>query len=517
MIAEASLALTAGVLLALSFPRFGHPAFAWIALVPLIIAISGWRGAPGRLPGQRTARAFTLGLIAGLVYFVGTVYWTSTVLREFGQVPAPVAIVGMLLLAAYLALYPAVAMAVTSRVIARAGWLGLFVIPAAWTGTEYLRGVLFSGFPWVPLGNSQITVIPVAQLASVFGVYGVTMLVALVNTAIAAALLTAGRQRTIAVATAAVAVAGVGAWGTFRVSDAALTRQGTPLRVGLIQANIAQEDKWDPRQARRIFTTYLAMTRHAVRNGAEFVLWPESSTPFAFEGDEEGQRQLRDLAREVRVPILFGSDQTVAGPPPRYYNAAFLLDPAGATGAVYRKVHLVPFGEYVPLASWLSFFPPLVQTLAGFEPFSAGEAVVLLPVGGRPVSTAICYEVVFPGLIRDAVLQGSELLTTITNDGWYGQSSAPFQHWDMAAMRAIEQGRYLARAANTGISGVVDPYGQVVRKSEIFKEVDLIEEVRLLQHRTIYSRVGDVVAYASLAVMVLALFASAKWEVRRAK
>jgi apolipoprotein N-acyltransferase len=116
--------------------------------------------------------------------------------------------------------------------------------------------------------------------------------------------------------------------------------------------------------------------------------------------------------------------------------------------------------------------------------------------------------VVFPGLIRDAVLQGSELLTTITNDGWYGQSSAPFQHWDMAAMRAIEQGRYLARAANTGISGVVDPYGQVVRKSEIFTEVDLIEEVRLLQHRTIYSHVGDVVAYASLLVTALALMVS---------
>ena len=505
MIAGVLLALSAGVLLALSFPRFGHPAVAWIALVPLIVAISGWRGVPGRLPGQPTPRAFTLGLIAGLAYFVGTVYWTSTVLSEFGQVPAPIAIAGMLLLAAYMAIYPAVAMAITSRVVARVGGVGLFVLPAAWTGTEYLRGVLFGGFPWVPLGNSQIAVIPVAQLASVLGVYGVTLLVALVNTAIAAALLTAGRQRTLAIGLAAASVAGVGAWGTWRVADASLTRQGTALRVGLIQANIAQEDKWDSRQARRIFTTYLAMTRHAVRGGAELVLWPESSTPFTFEEDPEGQRQLRDLVREVRVPILFGSDQTVPGPPRRHYNAAFLLDATGATSAVYRKMHLVPFGEYVPLASWLSFFPPLVQTLAGFEPFSPGEAVVMLPVGGRQASTAICYEVVYPGLIRDAVLQGSELLTTITNDGWYGRSSAPFQHWDMAAMRAIEQGRYLARAANTGISGVVDPYGQVVRKSEIFKEVDLIEEVRLLQHRTIYSRIGDAVAYASLATVLVAL------------
>ena len=457
------------------------------------------------MPGERTARAFTLGLVAGVVYFIGTIYWTSTVLSEFGQVPMPLAIVGMLLLAAYLAIYPALATMVTGRVVARAGAVGLFVLPAAWTGMEFLRGVLFGGFPWVPLGNSQVNVIPVAQLASVLGVYGVTLLVALVNTAIACALLTVGRQRTIAVLAAAIAVIGVGGWGAWRVADGSLNRQGTPLRVGLIQANIAQEDKWDPRQARRIFTTYLAMTRHAAHNGAEFVLWPESSTPFTFEGDADGQRQLRDLAREVRVPILFGSDQTVAGTPPHHYNAAFLLDATGATSAVYRKMHLVPFGEFVPLASWLSFFPPLVQTLAGFEPFSPGDAIVMLPVGGRQASTAICYEVVYPGLIRDAVLNGSELLTTITNDGWYGQSSAPFQHWDMAAMRAIEQGRYLARAANTGISGIVDPYGQVVRKSEIFTEVDLIGEVRLLQHRTIYSHIGDVVGYAGLVGSLLAL------------
>jgi apolipoprotein N-acyltransferase len=475
--------------------------------VPLIVAISGWRGVPGRLPGLSALHACTLGFLAGLAYFVGTIYWTSTVLSEFGQVPVPVAVVGMLLLAAYMALYPALALAVTSRVIARAGAAGLFVLPAALTGMEYLRGVLFGGFPWVPLGNSQVTVIPVAQLASVFGVYGITLLVALINTAIACALLTIGRQRIVAIAVAVLAVTGVGAWGAWRVADGSLTRQGTPIRVGLIQANIAQEDKWDPREARRIFTTYLAMTRHAVRNGAAFVLWPESSTPFPFDGDPEGQRQLRELAREVGVPILFGSDQTVIGPPQKHYNAAFLLDPTGATAAVYRKVHLVPFGEYVPLAEWLTFFPPLVQTLAGFEPFSPGESVVMLPVGGRQVSTAICYEVVYPGLIRDAVLQGSELLTTITNDGWYGRSSAPFQHWDMAMMRAIEQGRYLARAANTGISGVVDPYGQVVRKSQIFEQIDLIDEVRLLQHRTIYSRIGDAVAYASLAVTVLAMMA----------
>jgi len=188
-----------------------------------------------------------------------------------------------------------------------------------------------------------------------------------------------------------------------------------------------------------------------------------------------------------------------------HYNAAFQLAPDGTTSAVYRKIHLVPFGEFVPLADWLSFFPPLVQSLAGFAPFSAGESMVVLPVGQHRASTAICYEVVYPSLVRQAVLDGSELLTTITNDAWYGHSSAPFQHFAMASMRAIEHGRYMARAANTGISGVVDPYGRVVAQSAIFEQVGLVEEVRFLTARTVYTQIGDLVAYLAIALVVVAL------------
>jgi apolipoprotein N-acyltransferase len=202
------------------------------------------------------------------------------------------------------------------------------------------------------------------------------------------------------------------------------------------------------------------------------------------------------------VPIQFGSDQIERGPMPRLYNAAFLVGPDRQTAAVYRKMQLVPFGEFIPLQRWISFLSPLVGDLGTF---AAGEDVVLLPVGTHNVSTAICYEVIFPGLARRAVEKGSELLTTITNDAWYGRTSAPYQHWALASMRAIEQGRYLARAANTGISGAVDPYGRVVGKSAIFEQVGLVVEVRFLQGRTIYSRIGDVAAYASLALTALAL------------
>jgi apolipoprotein N-acyltransferase len=279
-----------------------------------------------------------------------------------------------------------------------------------------------------------------------------------------------------------------------------------PIRVGLAQGNIEQDDKWRPGEARRIFTTYIGLTREMVGRGAEFVIWPESATPFTFERDPVGEAAMRDLAREVRVPILFGSDQqTTVGGEPAHYNAAYQLAPDGRTAAIYRKIHLVPFGEFVPMSDWLSFFPPLVQTLAGFAPFKPGESMVMLPVGDRLTSTAICYEVVYPSLVREAVLGGSQLLTTITNDAWYGHSSAPFQHFDMASMRAIEHGRYLARAANTGISGVVDPYGRVVARSELFEQVGLVQEVRFLNGRTIYTSIGDAIAYVAIALTAAAL------------
>jgi apolipoprotein N-acyltransferase len=501
-----------GALLALSFPRFGHPAFAWIALVPLLIAVSGWRGRAGRVPGQPPQRAFLLGLSAGFVYFMGTIYWTGTVVQTFGGLALPVAVLAAMLLAGYMALFPALATLIISRLINRMGAAALLFAPAAWVATEFSRGYLFGGFPWVPLGNSQVTVLPVAQLASVLGVYGLSALVAFVSAAIAYALLVSGRQRATAVASIVAVLGGIAGWGTWRIADSSLTRQGTPVRVGLVQGNIPQDQKWKSGEARRIFTTYIAMTRDVVKRGAEVVMWPESSTPFMFEEDGEGGPALRGLAREIGVPLLFGSDQVDRSQRPlRMYNSAFLVTPQGETAAVYRKIHLVPFGEYIPFRGVASFVSPLVESLGEFAP---GDSMVMLPLmsksGTHLISTAICYEVVYPGLVRQAVEGGSELLTTITNDAWYGQSSAPYQHFAMASMRAIEQGRYLARAANTGISGVVDPYGRVVRQSAIFEQVGLVEEVRLLTGRTVYGVIGDAVAYVSIALIGVALITTGR-------
>jgi apolipoprotein N-acyltransferase len=292
----------------------------------------------------------------------------------------------------------------------------------------------------------------------------------------------------------------VSIWGGLRLTRNELT-SGTPIKVGLIQGNIAQTDKWNPSRAGMILDRYLQLSRQAVENGAQFLIWPESSTPFFFEGDPTGN-VVRRMARDLSVPVLLGSDEIEAGEPPHSYNAAFMLDAAGATAATYRKIQLVPFGEYVPLQRLLFFVGPLVEAVSAFSP---GTRVSMLPVEGHMVSTAICYEVTFPSLARAAVRQGSEMLTTITNDAWYGESSAPFQHFEMATMRAIEQGRYLVRAANTGISGIVDPYGRVLIRTELFETVAVVGEARFVQAKTVYATIGDIAAYVSAAIVALAL------------
>jgi apolipoprotein N-acyltransferase len=208
------------------------------------------------------------------------------------------------------------------------------------------------------------------------------------------------------------------------------------------------------------------------------------------------------MVRTLGVPLLLGSDEMEPGDPPKNYNSAFMLDPAGATAAVYRKIHLVPFGEYVPFQRLLFFVGPLVEAVSAF---SAGTRVTMLPVEGHMVSTAICYEVTYPSLQREAVRQGSEMLTTITNDAWYGNSSAAYQHFDMAMMRAIEQGRYLVRSANTGISGIVDPYGRVLVRTNLFETVAVVGEARFVQAKTVYATIGDLAAQLSAAVVIVAL------------
>jgi apolipoprotein N-acyltransferase len=463
-------------------------------LSPLLVALM-------RPESTRPRRAFSLGLVSGVVYFGGTLYWTPDVLRTFGGISLPLAIAAGALLVAYLALFPAFVSVAVARICARLGPAGVLATPAVWVAAELARRWILGGFPWVLLGSSQAGVIPVVQTASLAGVYGLSALVAFVSSALAMAAAGRGRARWMAPAAAALLVAGLAAWGAWRVAEGSLARDGRPVRVALVQGNVLQNEKWDKARATAILDRYLTMTREGAARGASLVIWPESSTPFMFEHDAVGRSAITALARELGVAILFGSDQYEPGTPPRFYNSAFLLGADGQTKAVYRKMHLVPFGEFVPLKRLLFFVTPLVESVSDFSP---GEAHVVMPLGDHRLSTAICYEVVYPDLVAAFARQGSQLLTTITNDAWYGHSSAPHQHFWQATLRAVELGRYLARSANTGISGIVDPYGRVVVQTPVFEQAVVTGEVRYLDGRTLYSRTGDAFAHACVLVTLLA-------------
>jgi apolipoprotein N-acyltransferase len=461
-----------------------------VALVPLLIALAR--------PAAAERRPILLGLTTGVVGFGGTLYWLTDVMTTFGDLSTGVAAAVALLLIVYLSLYPALFAHVVARGVRTFGARALWAAPAVWAAGEWARGHVMTGFPWVPLGNSQIDVAPIAQAASLVGVYGLSAIVVLGSVALAWLVVgPPGRGRVVPVAGVAVLIAGLAWWGGSRASRGELLRAGTPVRVALVQGNVAQGQKWDPAFADRIYRRYLALSRVGVARGATLVVWPESATPFFFEEDPAAEAT-RLLARETGARLFIGSDQ-IERAARRLYNSAFLIQPTGSVGGVYRKIHLVPFGEYVPLESILSFAGPLVEQVGGFAP---GDTLTIFHIREGAFSTGICYEAVFPELSREAVLRGSRLLTSITNDAWFGRSSAPWQHLAMARMRSVETGRYLARAANTGVSAIVDPYGRVVQSTPLFEETVAVGEVRFLDGITPYVRIGDVVPWAGLVVAI---------------
>ena len=485
------LALLSGVLLFLSFPSVGHPAFAWIALLPLLVTTAH---------ASSALQAFRRGLLTGVVHFVGTIYWIPRVMEEFGGLSAALSWAVHLLLVAYLALFPALFAVATWMLYRRFGAAAILVAPAVWVTSELGRIYVFTGFPWELLGYSQASVLWVAQLASVVGVLGVSALVASVSSSLAYLVLV-GRRRAGGVMVGMVTlIVACLLFGHLRVRSGRWVEAGIPLRVAAVQGNIAQDDKWNPALREAILDKYLALTNQAADEGARLVVWPEAATPFAFQTDARAER-IRGLARERGIHLLLGTTDLTWDDEPRYYNAAVLVDPQGETAGMYHKQHLVPFGEYVPMRDLLSFVSPLVENVGGF---SAGDAPVTLMMDDQPIGAVVCYEIIYPGLVRGLVTGGSRLLTTVTNDAWYGRTAAPYQHFQQATMRAIEQGRFLVRAANTGISGVIDPYGRVVAQTALFEDDVLTTDVRLIDAVTPYTRYGDLLAFAC-GLMTLAL------------
>ncbi len=497
-------AALSGLLLTAAFPKVGFDLLAWVALVPLLWAIDGtpWK------------TAFRIGFVFGLAHFVSLVYWVVPTMQTYGHLPVFLAFPILFIFAAYLALYPAL----FSVGMARVSRQPAMIWPAAallWTAQEFLRARLFTGFPWELLGYSQFGRVHLIQVADVAGVYGVTFLVALVNgalyllwRAVAGRVSDPGLKRrsaAVAVAVSAAAVAGTWGYGALRlaaVDEAAASAEN--VRVSLIQGNIAQEIKWDRKFQLQTTEKYARMSEGVKKKSPDLVVWPETATPFYFPFHPTLSKIVLEAVKKTGADFLIGSPSfREKGGKLSYFNSAYLVAKDGTVKDRYDKVHLVPFGEYVPFKRYLPFLGKIVDQVGDFR---AGPAGKTLKWRGRRLGVLICYESIFPGLSRAEASAGADLLVNITNDAWYGRSSAPFQHFSMAVFRAVENRRPLVRAANTGISGFIDAAGRVSGTTPLFVDAALTRSVALSAIRAPYTRIGDLFAGLCLAAALAALF-----------
>jgi apolipoprotein N-acyltransferase len=487
------LAALSGALLALSFPKFGHGTMAWVALAPLLLALGESRGG---------LDAFRLGYITGAVASVGIVYWTALVVVQYGGLSLPVGIGVMTLLCLALALFPSLFGWMVGTWRRALGPAALLLAPVAWVATEILRAHTLFNFSWCLLGYSQHANLPVIQVARYGAVYLVSFLVALVSAVLAYVVVeTRPRPRRTAALGAVAVMASVLVHGWWSLGQP--VEEGGRIRVGLVQAAVLQEDKWDPEEAWTNVDRHLDLTRLAAAEGARLVVWPESAVPFYFDSSSELAAELRALVRERGLYLLFGNDDREAGDDrqERFWVGAKMLDPQGDVVLRYHKIRLVPFGEYVPVQSVLTLggrvSAKVVKQVADFTP---GEDYATGRLDGHQVAAFICYEAIFPDLVREFAAAGAELLVNVTNDAWYGRTSAPHQHMAMAAFRAVENGKYLVRAANTGFTAVVDPRGRILQRTGLFERTMLVRDVAFVKGSTFYARHGDVFAWSCLGL-----------------
>ena len=485
------LAILSGLLLSAAFPKPGLSLLAWVALVPLLVS----------LRGLDAARAFRVGMIAGLTHYLTLLYWVVLTMRTYGYLPWWQCIALLVLLAAYLSVYTGLFAVSVVRLCPKPVQL-VFLAPVFWVALEYLRSILLTGFPWGLVGYSQFNRLHIIQISDMFGVYGVSFLVVLGNAGLYLLLLFLARKewgghpvgKGLVLKTGVFTIAMVGltiVYGSQRIqsTDAAQADAATS-HVAVVQGNIDQARKWDP--AFQIGTTkkYVALTQEAATRQPDLVVWPETATPFYFSASPKLTRLVTDTVRQAGVHLLVGSPSVQrSGDRNQYFNSAYLVTPQGLAGERYDKVHLVPFGEYVPLKRILSFVGKMVAQVGDFSPGQKGRTLAW--EARPPLGVQICFEIIFPGLSRSLVKNGAGMLVNLTNDAWFGRSSAAYQHFSMAVFRAVENRRSLVRCANTGISGFIDPVGRVLDRTALFEDAVVDRKIVAMTGTSVYTRLGD--------------------------
>jgi len=481
----------------LSFPNFNLGFCGWFFLVPLLIGVG--LGGPWGILGA---------YIAGVLSWLGTIYWLTNV-----------SVAGYIGLCIYLGLYWWIFGFVIARFIER-GKSIIFWAPVFWVVAEFVRGKLITGFPWALAGASQIVYPQLCQIAATTGVWGVSFVVVLLNAFIyenlyAGVVRKEGMKSLKMTLLAMSVVAYVYFSGTQELKPGKGTVEQMPFRISIVQPGIEQDQKWDKRCRDLIFGRFRYLTNELKKEKPQLVIWPESCVPGELRYDRDIYDLVHNLCRAVDAPILLGSQDIEFGDEKKFYNAAVLIHPKFKYLGQYNKLHLVPFGEYVPLRDHLPFLRKLTPIEADFAPgndsttfglpqqtmrFKGDKGELISHTRMVRFGVVICFEDIFPDLVRKFTQHDVDFIVNLTNDAWFGRTGAPFQHAALAAFRAIENRTFMVRSTNTGYSCVIDPYGRVVadvrdaKGETIFTSGHVTFDLKAVNKLTIYKRYGDIFA-----------------------
>lgn len=492
-------ACISGTLLVLCFPTIDLYGLAWIALVPFLLS----------LYDKHPKQAFTIGILFGVTYFFGTLYWIYHSVNHYGGVSFVASIVTVLLLCLYLSLYTGTFAFLFSLAIKTTRFPALFIAPVFWVVLEFLRSYIFTGFPWSSIGYTQYQFLPAIQFTDITGIYGISFFVVSVNGAIADIFLIRRRIRdmplfpmyhsVIGLSVLCVFIVFAFVYGHWRLGQ---VRPGNPLRASIVQGNIEQDKKWEHSYQNAVIETYKNLSLEAASSSPSLIVWPETSVPFFFNTDMQYSEHLIHFQRSLNTYLLFGSVlvKEQKGEQVLLSNSAILLDRDGMTSYVYDKIHLVPFGEYIPFRKVLFFIDKLV---VGIGDYIHGDQYVRAetPFGG--FAPLICYEIIFPGLVRKFYSKGGDFIVNITNDAWFGRTHGPYQHFSMAVFRAIENRKPVVRAANTGLSGFIDSNGRILSQTNIFQKTVLTQDIRTDVTKSFYTKYGDLFSYVCIVCSVI--------------
>ena len=494
------LSILSGLLLTASFPPGKFSFLAWIALIPLFLS----------LRDKRPRSAFKLGFIAGFFHYLTLLYWVIVVLGRYGNLHMAISLLALLLLSLFLALYPGLFSALASQMVGTR--FSFFFMAALWVSLEFLRAHLFTGFPWCLLGYTQYERLPVIQIADLAGVYAISFLIVLVNGLIFQSFFMKDPSERTALKwewlLMALLVTGTILYGFQQLDRQKAEKQSGPhLKAAVIQADIDQSVKWKPSYQRKTLETYFRLSSQAALLKPTLIVWPETALPFFYQDAPAFASQMRRFADRIGATLLFGSPAYERkNRQIQYYNRAYMITSGISSVGYYDKRHLVPFGEYVPLKKYLPFLNQLVQAAGNFV---NGDRQGPLKRKDLSLGVLICFEAIFPELARDLARDGAQVLVNITNDAWFGTTSAPYQHLSMAVFRSVETGLPMIRAANTGFSAFIGPSGKILSKSALFEEAVLNQSVPFSPSvsATPYTRMGDLFAGALLLISLLKLLA----------